>query len=98
MLIQFVRYIYHSVFFCCQCELLLVEDGDFLVRESSNSPGQYVLSGRQAGLIKHLLLVDPEGIVSTVKSMICLWCCGAQFKCLALMFVMSKSHPHILCE
>ena len=50
--------------FVLQAEELLVDDGDFLVRESSNSPGQYVLSGQQHGHVKHLLLVDPEGVVS----------------------------------
>lgn len=44
-------------------EKLLVKDGDFLVRESITSPGQYVLSGLQGGQAKHLLLVDPEGKV-----------------------------------
>nr|CAD7440850.1 unnamed protein product [Timema bartmani] len=38
-------------------------DGDFLVRESQGSPGQYVLTGMQSGIKKHLLLVDPEGVV-----------------------------------
>ncbi len=47
-----------------QCEDLLRRDGDFLVRESQNSPGQFVLSGRHGGRIRHLLLVDPEGVVS----------------------------------
>ncbi|XP_075818147.1 SHC-transforming protein 4 isoform X1 [Microtus pennsylvanicus] len=46
-------------------ERLLVKDGDFLVRESITSPGQYVLSGLQGGQGKHLLLVDPEGKVRT---------------------------------
>ncbi|XP_051000491.1 SHC-transforming protein 4 [Acomys russatus] len=46
-------------------EKLLVKDGDFLVRESVTSPGQYVLSGLQGGQAKHLLLVDPEGKVRT---------------------------------
>ncbi|ERE70949.1 SHC-transforming protein 4, partial [Cricetulus griseus] len=46
-------------------ERLLVKDGDFLVRESMTSPGQYVLSGLQGGQAKHLLLVDPEGKVRT---------------------------------
>ncbi|XP_036040069.1 SHC-transforming protein 4 [Onychomys torridus] len=46
-------------------ERLLVKDGDFLVRESITSPGQYVLSGLQGGQAKHLLLVDPEGKVRT---------------------------------
>ena len=46
-----------------QVENLLRIDGDFLVRESSHSPGQYVLSGKHQGKIKHLLLIDPDGIV-----------------------------------
>lgn len=45
-------------------EALLKNDGDFLVRESQGTPGQYVLSGMQATSPKHLLLIDPEGIVS----------------------------------
>lgn len=40
-----------------------MKDGDFLVRESVTSPGQFVLSGLQGGQAKHLLLVDPEGKV-----------------------------------
>lgn len=44
-------------------EKLLIKDGDFLVRESSTTPGQYVLTGQQGGQPKHLLLVDPEGVV-----------------------------------
>ena len=34
------------------------------MRESQGSQGQYVLSGMQSGHHKHLLLVDPEGVVS----------------------------------
>ncbi len=45
-------------------ENLVVKDGDFLVRESQGSAGQYVLTGMQGGTRKHLLLVDPEGVVS----------------------------------
>ena len=45
-------------------EALLEEDGDFLVRESTTSKGQYVLSGMQNGQPKHLLLVDPSGKVT----------------------------------
>ncbi|CAH1796691.1 unnamed protein product [Owenia fusiformis] len=48
-----------------QTEELLHHEGDFLVRESSNSPGQYVLSGRKNNKTKHLLLVDPQGVVRT---------------------------------
>lgn len=46
-----------------ESELLVIKDGDFLVRESQGSPGQYVLTGMQGGVRKHLLLVDPEGKV-----------------------------------
>ncbi|XP_076826244.1 LOW QUALITY PROTEIN: SHC-transforming protein 1 [Brachyhypopomus gauderio] len=48
-----------------QAERLLGRDGDFLVRESGTTPGQYVLTGQQGGQPKHLLLVDPEGVVRT---------------------------------
>ncbi|XP_033634439.1 SHC-transforming protein 1-like [Asterias rubens] len=46
-------------------EALLEEDGEFLVRESTTTPGQYVLSGMLNGQPKHLLLVDPQGRVRT---------------------------------
>ncbi|XP_055521493.1 LOW QUALITY PROTEIN: SHC-transforming protein 1-like, partial [Leucoraja erinacea] len=48
-----------------EAEKLLRANGDFLVRESTTTPGQYVLTGLQSGQPKHLLLVDPEGVVST---------------------------------
>ena len=48
-------------------ENLLVRDGDFLVRESTTNPEQYVLTGLQNGYPKHLLLIDPEGVVSIVE-------------------------------
>ncbi|NWI08389.1 SHC4 protein, partial [Crypturellus soui] len=56
---------YHGKLNRKAAENLLVNDGDFLVRESLTSPGQYVLSGLQGGQAKHLLLVDPEGKVRT---------------------------------
>ncbi|KAJ6664079.1 hypothetical protein lerEdw1_008294 [Lerista edwardsae] len=56
---------YHGKLTRKAAENLLVNDGDFLVRESATSPGQYVLSGLQGGQAKHLLLVDPEGKVRT---------------------------------
>ncbi|KAG8230931.1 hypothetical protein J437_LFUL002964 [Ladona fulva] len=52
-----------------EAEALLLKDGDFLVRESQGSPGQYVLTGMQSGIKKHLLLVDPEGVVRTKDRM-----------------------------
>jgi hypothetical protein len=51
-------------------ENLVVKDGDFLVRESQGSAGQYVLTGMQGGIRKHLLLVDPEGVVSLILLLI----------------------------
>ncbi|XP_026160372.1 SHC-transforming protein 2 isoform X2 [Mastacembelus armatus] len=56
---------YHSRMSRRDAEKLLVRDGDFLVRESTTNPGQYVLTGMHCGLPKHLLLVDPEGVVRT---------------------------------
>ncbi|XP_061450994.1 SHC-transforming protein 4 isoform X2 [Rhineura floridana] len=56
---------YHGKLTRKAADCLLVNDGDFLVRESATSPGQYVLSGLQGGQAKHLLLVDPEGKVRT---------------------------------
>ncbi|XP_012929931.1 SHC-transforming protein 4 isoform X3 [Heterocephalus glaber] len=56
---------YHGKLSRKAAESLLVKDGDFLVRESATSPGQYVLSGLQGSQAKHLLLVDPEGKVRT---------------------------------
>lgn len=48
-------------------EAMLKHDGDFLVRESQGKPGQYVLTGLQADTPKHLLLIDPEGTVSSTQ-------------------------------
>ncbi|XP_061593110.1 SHC-transforming protein 2 [Cololabis saira] len=56
---------YHSRMSRRDAEKLLVRDGDFLVRESTTNPGQYVLTGMHCGFPKHLLLVDPEGVVRT---------------------------------
>lgn len=56
---------YHGAISRKDAEFLMRNDGEFLVRESQGSPGQYVLTGMQSGLIKHLLLVDPEGVVRT---------------------------------
>ncbi|XP_050183894.1 LOW QUALITY PROTEIN: SHC-transforming protein 1 [Myiozetetes cayanensis] len=56
---------YHGKMNRKEAEKLLKVNGDFLVRESTTSPGQYVLTGLQGGQPKHLLLVDPEGVVRT---------------------------------
>ncbi|KAL7668614.1 hypothetical protein ACOME3_009310 [Neoechinorhynchus agilis] len=56
---------YHGPISRPEAEALLKEDGDFLVRKSSNVPDQYVLSGKYNGKSKHLLLIDPDGSVRT---------------------------------
>ncbi|XP_026526899.1 SHC-transforming protein 3 [Notechis scutatus] len=48
-----------------EAEHLLKKSGDFLVRKSTSNPGSYVLTGLQNGQAKHLLLVDPEGVIRT---------------------------------
>lgn len=55
---------FHGAISRAESEALVVKDGDFLVRESLTTPGQYVLTGMQKTTRKHLLLVDPEGVVS----------------------------------
>lgn len=60
---------FHGVIDRAHAESLLKQDGDFLVRESSTSPGQYILSGLQGSTKKHLLLIDPEGMVRTKDHM-----------------------------
>ncbi|NXP08807.1 SHC2 protein, partial [Thinocorus orbignyianus] len=56
---------YHGKMSRQDAERLLQADGDFLVRDSLTNPGQYVLTGMHSGQPKHLLLVDPEGVVRT---------------------------------
>lgn len=48
-----------------EAEQLLTHSGDFLVRESAKYAGQFILSGRYNDQFKHLLLVDPEGVIRT---------------------------------
>ena len=54
---------YHGPMSRAEAELLLEDEGDFLVRESKSKAGQYVLSGVQNSQPRHLLLVDPQGKV-----------------------------------
>lgn len=60
---------FHGPISRAEAERVLVKDGDFLVRESTNTPGQFVLSGMQDNNKKHLLLIDPEGVVRTKDRM-----------------------------
>lgn len=55
---------FHGVISRPVAESMLHHDGEFLVRESKAKPGQYVLTGLKASTPKHLLLIDPEGVVS----------------------------------
>lgn len=57
---------YHGAITRMESEQLVVSDGDFLVRESQVSPKQYVLTGKERGIVRHLLLVDDDGV--TVKT------------------------------
>ncbi|CAG4965517.1 unnamed protein product [Colias eurytheme] len=56
---------FHGAISRSAAERLVVEDGQFLVRESSACAGQFVLTGARRGAHKHLLLVDPNGVVRT---------------------------------
>ncbi|KAF5295920.1 hypothetical protein FQR65_LT10351 [Abscondita terminalis] len=58
---------FHGQITRAEAEKLLQKDGDFLVRESPTSEGQYVLSGMQGNTKKHLLLIDPEGVTSELS-------------------------------
>lgn len=69
-----------------EAEALLQLNGDFLVRESTTTPGQYVLTGLQSGQPKHLLLVDPEGVVSVAGVWVGVPSCAALFLPLFLGF------------
>uniref|UniRef100_R4G3W7 Putative shc phosphotyrosine-binding ptb protein n=1 Tax=Rhodnius prolixus TaxID=13249 RepID=R4G3W7_RHOPR len=60
---------FHGVIDRARAEALLKQDGDFLVRESSTTTGQYILTGLQGYTKKHLLLIDPEGMVRTKDRM-----------------------------
>lgn len=55
---------FHGTISRTEAESLVRKDGDFLVRESQATIGQYVLTGMQDNNTKHLLLIDPEGVVS----------------------------------
>ncbi|GJQ80330.1 hypothetical protein Trydic_g251 [Trypoxylus dichotomus] len=46
-----------------EAEKLLVNNGDFLVRNSSTSEGQYVLSGMVNNVKKHLFLIEMDGTI-----------------------------------
>ncbi|KAK0427642.1 hypothetical protein QR680_010341 [Steinernema hermaphroditum] len=55
---------FHGVLSRDSAEKKLLRDGDYLVRQSENAPGQYVLSGMQTNQARHILLID-DGKVRT---------------------------------
>lgn len=56
---------FHGLMTRENAEKLLVNDGDYLVRETNKAERQYVLSGRYKGECRHIFLVDPSGVVRT---------------------------------
>ncbi|GLV46305.1 SHC-adaptor protein [Carabus blaptoides fortunei] len=60
---------FHGSISRAEAENIVRKDGDFLVRESQGTTGQYVLTGMQGTTKKHLLLIDPEGVVRTKDRM-----------------------------
>lgn len=56
---------YHGLLTRESAEKLLLNNGDFLVRETNKVESQYVLSGRYKGECRHIFLVDPSGVVRT---------------------------------
>lgn len=54
---------YHGMISRVEAEALVELDGEFLVRDSSKKPGQYVLTGMAHGQSQHLLLMDKYGKV-----------------------------------
>ena len=56
---------FHEQFSREDAESLLKRDGDYLVRVSVKAEKQYVLSGRYQNECRHIILVDPSGVVRT---------------------------------
>lgn len=56
---------FHGIKDQTEAELLLQNDGDFLVRELQELNGQFVLTGMQSKTPIHLLLIDEMGYVRT---------------------------------
>ncbi|WKX91791.1 hypothetical protein Q1695_010095 [Nippostrongylus brasiliensis] len=58
---------FHGELSRAEAENLLREDGDFLVRTSANSPGQFILDGMEQGKHRHILLIN-DGVVQTMTN------------------------------
>lgn len=58
---------FHGCISRADAEAAIHQDGEFLVRESTNKPGQFVLTGLANGRPQHLLLIDKSGKVSPTQ-------------------------------
>ena len=61
---------FHGALSRVEAEALLMGDGEYLIRESTKKQGQYVLTGMAGGKAQHLLLMDKEGRVSFIFSLL----------------------------
>ena len=55
---------FHGSITRIEAEALLEREGQFLIRESTKKPGQFVLTGMADDRAQHLLLMDRYGKVS----------------------------------
>ena len=70
---------FHHLLSRKDCEQLLQEEGDFLLRESQSKRGQYVISGLYQGKYQHLLFLAQNGKVLY------------SYKCVACSRLLSRS-------
>ncbi|KAI6660076.1 SHC-transforming protein 1-like [Oopsacas minuta] len=56
---------FHPILSRKDCELLLKQNGDFLIRESQSKKGQYVISGLHLGRYQHLLFLTQDSKIQT---------------------------------
>ena len=61
---------FHGLLSRKDCEALLIQNGDFLIRESQSKRGQYVISGLHLGKYQHLLFLSQEGKVCNISLII----------------------------
>jgi hypothetical protein len=62
---------FHGLLTRENAEKMLLNNGDFLVRETNKVERQFVLSGRYKGECRHIFLVDPSGVVSFSQTCSC---------------------------
>ena len=58
---------FHGPLSRVEAEALVISNGEFLIRESTKKPGQYVLTGMAADKAQHLLLMDKQGKVRSTQ-------------------------------